>query len=69
MSYIMRAAQGIDLHLLLRKRTIEKYIHIDRPFLTNIVIDLLNNNAKVRDLNAKYCIGIEEKTRQTHYYL
>lgn len=42
MFYTMRAARGIDLYLLLRKRTLEKYPHIDRLFLTNIVIDLLN---------------------------
>jgi len=41
-AYSMRAAQGTDLHLLLRKKTLEKFPNIDRLFLTHLAIDLLN---------------------------
>ncbi len=56
--YIMRAAQGKDLHLLLRKKTLEQYDHIDRAFLTKISIDILDkiiflhkNNILIGDIN------------------
>jgi serine/threonine protein kinase len=41
-AYVMRAAIGTDLHLLLRKKTLEQYSNIDRLFLIKIAIDLLN---------------------------
>ncbi len=41
-AYVMRAAIGKDLHLLLRKNTLEQYSNIDRFFLIKIAIDLLN---------------------------